>query len=49
VSEQYRKLAREVEQRILAHRATLGREDVKVRPVLAPAPAPAPQGVIANA
>jgi chromosome partitioning protein len=49
VSEQYRKLAREVEQRILAHRATLGREDVKVRPVLAPAPATAAQGVIANA
>jgi chromosome partitioning protein len=48
VSEQYRKLAREVEQRILAHRATLGRSEVVPRPALAPLK-PAGQGVIANA
>ena len=48
VSEQYRKLAREVEQRILAHRATLGRPDAIARP--APTPVrPLAQGVIANA
>ena len=48
VSEQYRKLAREVEQRILAHRATLERSEVAPRPALAPL-TPAAQGVIANA
>jgi hypothetical protein len=37
-----------VEQRILAHRATLGRADVAPRPALAPLK-PAAQAVIANA
>jgi chromosome partitioning protein len=49
VSEQYRKLAREVEQRILTHRATLGRPETAPH-VASPAPlAPLPQGVTANA
>jgi chromosome partitioning protein len=49
VSEQYRKLAREVEQRILTHRATLGRLETAPR-AASPAPlAPVPLGVTANA
>lgn len=48
VSEQYRKLAQEVEQRILSHRATLGASSATPRP--APAPLPEIQtGVTANA
>ena len=46
VSDQYRKLAREVEQRVLAHRATLTKAGQ--RPALTPLPAAA-QGVTANA
>ena len=48
VSEQYRKLAQEVEQRILSHRATLTAPQAGTRP----APAPLPEisaGVTANA
>jgi len=49
VSEQYRKLAREVEQRILAHRAGLTKAaSPGQRPALTPLPATA-QGVTANA
>jgi cellulose biosynthesis protein BcsQ len=48
VSDQYRKLAQEVEQRILSHRATLEAPQAGTRP----APAPLPEistGVTANA
>jgi chromosome partitioning protein len=50
VSEQYRKLALEVEQRILAHRKGLDRPAAIPRAAAAPSPLPpAPHGVIANA
>ena len=47
VSEQYRNLAREVEQRILAHQAALGQPEAARRASVTPLPAA--QGVTANA
>jgi len=47
VSDQYRNLAREVEQRILAHQSTLAQPEAARRP--SAAPLPTAQGVTANA